>query len=80
MASSISKSRTGDRNGERWDGGLNSGALSEWVERQNYRKVGAAKVFQGSDLFCCYLATGGKIDWLRYLPKFILPKYLPLGK
>lgn len=50
------------------------------MERQSFRKVGAAKVFQRSDLFCCYLAASGKIDWLFYLPKFVLPKYLPLGK
>lgn len=49
------------------------------MERQSFTKVGAAEVFQRSDLFC-YLAASGKIDWLFYLPKFVLPKYLPLGK
>lgn len=78
-ASSISKSRTGDRNGERWDGDLNSGAQSEWAERQSCKKVGVAKVFGRCDLLC-YLATRGEIDQLCYLPKFISPKYLPSGK
>lgn len=41
---------------------------------------GAATALSSSDLFCCYLATSRKIDLLCYLPKFILPKYLPLGR
>lgn len=70
----------GDRNGERWNGGLNSGAAEWGGEKTKLWIGGAAEVFLGSDLFCCYVATKCKIDQLCYLPKFTLPKYLPVRK